>query len=280
MTQELFDALSAPFPPDRVSWRVGSTTQDKSKGMALAYIDARDVMERLDAVCGPAGWQRRHPHVTGTTTCEIGLLVGRQFTDCTGKTCQGDPEWIWKTDGAGDTDVEAAKGSLSDAFKRAAVNWGIGRYLYDLKSPWVELELRGRTSVIKESEYGKLRNLLDHHGRPATLKPAAKVESGRKSSAGAKRDGDDTKIKADIAKCDREGLKDWHENFGSYTAHLPVSWLDSVHNMLELRLEELDAADRIGPEADAMDEGFRGAIGSGGERNDGVAGNNTHAEAA
>jgi hypothetical protein len=43
-------ALFAPFPPGRVSWRVGSTTQDKKRGMALAYIDARDVMDRLDAV--------------------------------------------------------------------------------------------------------------------------------------------------------------------------------------------------------------------------------------
>src|SRR6186713_1695699 len=110
----MFERLAEPFHPDKVSWRVGSTSGDKSKGMALAFIDARDVMERLDLVCGPAGWERRHPHVGGTTTCEIAIKI--------------DGEWVVKADGAGDTQVEAEKGSLSDAFKRAAVNWGVARY--------------------------------------------------------------------------------------------------------------------------------------------------------
>lgn len=144
---DMFERLAAPFPPERVSWRVGSTTADKSKGMALAYIDARDVMERLDDVCGPDGWERRHPHVNATTTCEIAIWIeGRG--------------WIVKSDGAGSTDVEAEKGSLSDAFKRAAVNWGVGRYLYDLPAPWVELEPAGRSVRIKEAEHKKLEGLL------------------------------------------------------------------------------------------------------------------------
>lgn len=264
MTQDIFEALTAPFPPDRISWRVGSTTQDKSKGMALAYIDARDVMERLDAVCGPAGWQRRHPHVNGTTTCEIGIRIfpngSPELDEHGGWKNPTSFEWIWKTDGAGDTDVEAEKGSLSSAFKRAAVNWGIGRYLYDLKTPWVDLEQRGRSQVIKESEYGKLRNLLDHHGKLIAPKPPAKVEAGRKSSAGAKRDGDDVKIKADIAKCDREGLRDWHENFADYTAHLPISWLTSIQDMLDLRQEEIDGEARVADGASELDAGFKGAV--------------------
>lgn len=142
-----FEKLRAPFPPDRISWRVGSTNQAKTKGMALAYIDARDVMERLDEVCGPSGWQDRYPHAQGKTVCAIGIKVGE--------------EWIWKEDGAGDTDFEADKGALSDAFKRAAVRWGIGRYLYDLAAPWVEIEPMGAKShKIKESELPKLMKLL------------------------------------------------------------------------------------------------------------------------
>lgn len=145
MSDDMFKRLAAHFPPDRVSWRVGSTTQDKTKGMALAYIDARDVMERFDDVCGPDGWERRHPHVTGTTTCEISLWVPSK------------ERWITKADGAGDTAVEAEKGSLSDSFKRAAVNWGVGRYLYDLPTPWVALD---KYKKIEESEHAKLRALL------------------------------------------------------------------------------------------------------------------------
>jgi hypothetical protein len=138
--------LFEPFPPDRVSWRVGSTNKDKTKGMALAYIDARDVMDRLDNACGPGGWQNTYPHANGKTVCSIGIKV--------------DGEWVWKSNGAGDTDVEAEKGALSDAFKRAAVQWGVGRYLYDLASPWVEIEPFGRSYKIKDSEQAKLERLL------------------------------------------------------------------------------------------------------------------------
>lgn len=134
--------LFEPFPPESISWRIGSTNGEKTKGMALAFIDARDVMERLDQVCGPAGWQCRYPHANGKTVCEIGIRVG--------------DDWVWKADGAGDTDVEAEKGALSDAFKRAAVRWGVGRYLYALGSPWVEIEQKGRSSIIKPGEKAKL----------------------------------------------------------------------------------------------------------------------------
>lgn len=137
-----FAALAAPFPPDRVSWRVGSTTQDKKRGMALAYIDARDVMDRLDEVCGPGGWSDRYEVHGSKTICYITI------------------DGVTKADGAGDTDVEAEKGSLSDAFKRAAVKWGIGRYLYDTESPWVEIDQHGRSYAIAKGEHQKLRALL------------------------------------------------------------------------------------------------------------------------
>lgn len=140
--------LASPFAPDRVSWRVGSTTErdGKTKGMALAYVDARDIMDRLDEVVGPSNWQDKYRREHETTICSLSLRV--------------DGEWITKEDGSGDTDVEAEKGALSKALVRAAVKWRIGRYLYDLKSPWVECEKRGRSTVIKESEYAKLEAIL------------------------------------------------------------------------------------------------------------------------
>ncbi|HZP77555.1 MAG TPA: Rad52/Rad22 family DNA repair protein [Pseudolabrys sp.] len=145
---DLLQRLSAPFDPDRVSWRVGPTNGNKTKGMALAYIDARDVMARLDEACGVGGWQCSYPHANGKTVCSIGIKIG--------------DEWIWKADGAGDTDMEAEKGALSDAFKRAAVRWSIGRYLYDMPSPWVEIEQHGKSYSIKDGELVKLARLLSH----------------------------------------------------------------------------------------------------------------------
>ena len=118
----IFDELSKPFPEDRIHWRIGSRTQDKTKGSALAYVDARDVMERLDFVVGPENWQCRYPY---QGCCEIGICVNGA--------------WIWKSNGAGETNVEGEKGQYSDAFKRAAVLFGVARYLYDLPTQWLKL---------------------------------------------------------------------------------------------------------------------------------------------
>ncbi len=150
--------LSEPFPPNAVSWRIGSTNREKTRAMALAYIDARDVMNRLDSVCGPFGWQSKHIATGETVTCHIRIR---------------DPEsgeWITKSDGAGKTDVEGEKGSYSDSIKRAAVSWGIGRYLYDLDSPWVEIEARGNSYVIKQSEIPKLAAKLPAPGLATQLR--------------------------------------------------------------------------------------------------------------
>lgn len=140
----IFRSLAAPFPNDAIHWRLGATNAKRnggkpSKGVALAYIDARDVMERLDEVVTPANWQNRYPHANGKTVCEVGLRI------------EGD--WVWKADGAGDTDYEAEKGALSDAFKRAAVRWGVGQYLYTLPAPWVDCDERGQ---INKDQFAKL----------------------------------------------------------------------------------------------------------------------------
>lgn len=167
MMDDLFQRLAAPFSPDQVSWRVGVSNKKKrqretndnsakaTKGQVLAYIDARDVMDRLDEVVGPDGWQDRYPHVDKKTVCEIDIWVeGRG--------------WVTKADGAGDSDIEAEKGALSDAFKRAAVRWGIGRYLYHLPTPWVDLDDREQ---ISSADRAKLEALLTRDAAKAAATP-------------------------------------------------------------------------------------------------------------
>lgn len=123
----MLDKLSAPFPPDAIHWRAQTLTQDKSKALALAYLDARDVMDRLDAAVGPANWRDSYEETpTGRLLCTLSIRI--------------DGEWISKSDGAGNTDVEGEKGAISDALKRAAVKWGVGRYLYDLGNVWAACE--------------------------------------------------------------------------------------------------------------------------------------------
>lgn len=126
VTTEDLKQLFAEFPRDAISWRAQSMTKDGTKAMALAYIDARDVMDRLDDVCGSENWQDRYEFHGSRTICYLSIRVNG--------------EWITKADGAGDSDVEAEKGAISDALKRSAVKWGIGRYLYNIVSPWVPCE--------------------------------------------------------------------------------------------------------------------------------------------
>jgi hypothetical protein len=114
-----------PFPISEVQWRVGSTTFDKKKAQMLGYIDSRQVMERLDAVAGNFNWQTDISKQGDTYLCS--LSVYRTI----------------KTDGAGATNVEGEKGGVSDAIKRAAVQFGIGRYLYDLSGVWVPQQQKG-----------------------------------------------------------------------------------------------------------------------------------------
>lgn len=160
MSEINLQRLKDQFPPDRVSWRVGPTLADKSKGIPLAYIDARDVMDRLDEVCGPGKWRDIYPYIGTTTVCCIEIKV--------------DGEWVGKSDGSGTTDVEAEKGQLSDAFKRAAVKWGIGRYLYDIKAGWVKITQKGKSYVIDEYEYKNLEKLLSSYKEHKTFSPPSK----------------------------------------------------------------------------------------------------------
>lgn len=152
--------LAEPFDPEIVSWRVGSVSAEKKRGMALAFVDARDVMNRLDEACGPFGWMTEHSALGTRTMCRLSIR---------------DPEtgeWISRTDGCGDTDYEAEKGSFSDSLKRVAVTFGVGRYLYDVDAPWVEVEQRGKTWGIAAGELPKLRARLPRPGKPTDARSA------------------------------------------------------------------------------------------------------------
>ena len=158
--QDIYDGLAAPFPIEEIAWRVGPTNErsrkpdEPLKGQPLCYVDARTVMDRLDSVCGFNGWQCSYTPGVGTSiVCNIGVDL--------------DGDWIWKADGAGPSDMEADKGALSDAFKRAAVRWGIGRYLYNLKAPWLELEKRYNTAFIRKEDHPRLAQIHDEYARKA-----------------------------------------------------------------------------------------------------------------
>lgn len=114
-------------------WRTGpGNTQ-------LAYIDARDVMDLLDEVVGPENWQDSYELVGDKIIAGLGIFVN--------------DKWIWKYDTGTESNIEEEKGMFSDAFKRAAVKWGVGRFLYDLKpkkEPWTSLSYTHAKEKAKE----------------------------------------------------------------------------------------------------------------------------------
>lgn len=148
--------LKRPFQTDQIHFRPGATTKAKDKAIALAYIDARHVYSRLDEVCGPENWQIRYPWSDGKRLCcEIGIFMDEPHQLF----------WIWKSNGAGDTDVEAEKGAFSDAAKRASVPWGIGEYLYHMPNNWYEIEPAGKSYKFTKNAKAAMKSDLEDFTR-------------------------------------------------------------------------------------------------------------------
>lgn len=109
-------------------WRVQSFSKNKPSAQLVAYIDARDVMNLLDEVCGAENWASDFKDIGGQTFAGIGINVGMK----------GASEWVWKWDTGSESNIEKEKGQASDSLKRAGVQWGIGRFLYDMDIKYLD----------------------------------------------------------------------------------------------------------------------------------------------
>lgn len=153
-----FEEFGKPFLSSDVSWKIQRTNKEKTRGMAVPYLDARAISDRLDAVVGQYGWKDSY------TMWHDCVMDGKEKSSqlCTISIYDTDlKEWIGKTDGAENTDFEAVKGGLSDAFKRAAVKWNIGRYLYSFEPVWVNLENQYGRAAIAETEKQRLNEIYN-----------------------------------------------------------------------------------------------------------------------
>lgn len=122
---EIQAALSEPFPDGVVSCKPQSVKGNRA--LAVFYIDARDVMDRLDEVVGVAGWKDSYRQLPdGCVACTLAVKIGN--------------EWIAKEDVGSKSDQpdigDKHKAAYSDALKRAAVKFGVGRFLYELPMQW------------------------------------------------------------------------------------------------------------------------------------------------
>lgn len=144
--EEIMSKLQAPFSSKDIEWRVSRSgvSNGKSWAMVLAYVTNRAIQNRLDEVFGPAGWKNDYRDFMQGILCTI--------------TCYVDGEWVSKSDGAEQTQFESLKGGLSSAMKRAAVQWGIGRYLYNLDEVFVEVtNNKGNGAIFINDEKKKVK---------------------------------------------------------------------------------------------------------------------------
>lgn len=159
-----WNKLTDFFEEGDLEWKPIATTKDKSKGLAAAYVTARAIQDRLDDVFGPGGWKNEYrAGPDGGVICRI------HFRNDEG-------EWVWREDGAENTNIEAVKGGLSGALKRAGSALGIGRYLYRMPDQWVPLDQYGRFSQTPRVPPQFLPKQTNGAARERTLKPAPEPE--------------------------------------------------------------------------------------------------------
>ena len=132
---------------DEIECRIGSIN---SRGFTLLlYKDARCDMNILDETVGEFNWQRDHKEIKGVVYCGVGINGRGQSTH---------DEWMWKWDAGSESYTEKEKGEASDSFKRACVNWGIGRELYTAPLIYIraktEPQGKGYTLSDKRDGYG------------------------------------------------------------------------------------------------------------------------------
>jgi hypothetical protein len=138
--KDICQQLRAPLPSKQISWRVGRKANNETLGQALPYVTPRDIQNVLDDIVGPANWRNSFqasnlgagfPSVIATLELKLdGVWIAKS---------DGAQVDSFKEDGENNSKEMAIKGAYSDAFKRAAVMWGIGRYLYEFEAPWVLL---------------------------------------------------------------------------------------------------------------------------------------------
>ena len=137
---------------NEIDVRVGNVAKNDSGFFLLLYKNARVDQTILDETVGQWNWQCKYYQVKNTMVCSVGIFNEERN------------EWLWKDNG-GDDDYQAeqVKAELSDAFKRACFNWGIGRELYYSPKIWInqDSENQPKTShySVKNIEYDENKHI-------------------------------------------------------------------------------------------------------------------------
>lgn len=193
MTDSIWSKLAAPFPIADIEWRLqrcGDGDDGKPPwAIVIPYVTNRAIQQRLDDVLGPENWKNEYREMfangngeiaTPTVLCGLSIKVGE--------------DWIQKWDGAEQTDIASAKGGLSASMKRAAVQFGLGRYMYRIEEGWARVfgskqrgAEQGKTKSGKKFWWLPPADLCQMIANKATLPPAQFEEQERKAQEKDKR---------------------------------------------------------------------------------------------
>lgn len=163
---DLLKKLREPFRKEELEFRVGATNNDKSMGLALAYVQARAIQNRLDELFGVDGWTVSYKEISAGFICSLSIKINDR--------------WVTKEDGAGMTEYESVKGGISNAFKRVASSgFGVGRYLYNAKKNWYPIRQQGRGYVFTETPVLELNNEIEIKKREDIDKIVERAEKSK-----------------------------------------------------------------------------------------------------
>lgn len=173
MDNKILDELSKPFHPSRITWKPGALTGKKDKALALAYADLRAYQNRLDEVCG-MDWSATYTPWGDRIICHVTINgITRSSTG--------------EADSASERNENSGSVAEAMAFKRACAMFGLGRYLYNMPSMWVEYDAPNQRFTDKAKL--RLQGIIAQHyqrwqdGQPAELE-AGGDDSGDDAGTG------------------------------------------------------------------------------------------------
>jgi hypothetical protein len=167
--------LEDPFDPREIKWRVTHTTRDGSRGAVVAFADPRAYSDRLNQIFTPGGWTRTYQvsTVSSLTRMKKDKLIqtGKVLVTCTvtiaglGAHADSGEEWA--------DEENAMTSALAQAFKRACVCFGLGRYLYNFAEMWVPLNEKRQPMTFPQLPKWALPKVFGGGGRAYPARPVA-----------------------------------------------------------------------------------------------------------
>lgn len=216
---------------DEIELRVGQVVNNANTNgfTLLLYKNARVDMQLLDEVVGVGNWQREHKQLGNDIYCRVGIFNEEL------------QQWIWREDAGSAGSIEEEKSKASDSFKRACVNFGLGRCLYSAPFVWINTTEKNTPKgryFVKEIEYKehKITKLVitnektkeDVYSYGTGAKVSQTSEKAPKSTIGSG--------KGTIRPTEKAKLKAFIESLDVEKANQFFSWLDKKYHTMNYEM--------------------------------------------